>query len=148
MDIFTSLPFWLLLGVLGSFTFMAYYFFKGQELIRHGVRVDATVTDYWTEEYDSGDPEDVGATTDYYLKVFFTDEEKFVHNIKIKVFHSTYKKGKSSMSIKLVHPAGKPEKARPDQRLAIHRSTIIWGVILVAFVAAYTWVSIKEPNLF
>lgn len=127
---------WFLLGALVSFLFIVYYFFKGRELSRHGIRVEGTVTDYWTEE-DAGDVEDTGTTTSYYLKAFFTDEEKFTHSVQLTVSRKVYKLSIKSMSIELVYPDGSPLKAKSSRVSEIYSGAIIWGVILLVIIGCF-----------
>lgn len=125
---------WFVLGGVVSFIIMIYQFFEGQELSRDGIRVEGTVTDYWTTDHHDEDGMD---TTSYYLKAFFTDAEEYVHSVQISVSRKVYKRSVSTMAVKLVHPPEKPQKAKSDQASEIYGGMIIWGVIVLAFAGAY-----------
>jgi hypothetical protein len=107
-----------------SFLLAAYYFFKGQELDRKGIRLEGTVTNYWTEEDNTGEE----ITTDHYLKAYFTDAEKYVHTVELQVPGNVYREGKKTMAVKLIYPPEQPKKARAEK--ALYTPAIIWGLIL------------------
>lgn len=134
MEILSNINLWILLGGFGSIIMMIYRFFASQKLSRYGVRVEGTVTDYWTETQSDDDGMD---SMSYYLKVFFTDAEAYVHSVKVSVSTKVYAKSVESMAVNLVHPPGKPKKAKPDQASAIYGSVFIWGGILLSFAVAY-----------
>jgi hypothetical protein len=135
MEFLQTNDFWFILIATFSFLLAAYYFFSGQELDKYGIRVEGTVTNYWTEEDDSDD--DMHTQTNHYLKAFFTDEENFVHSIEVRVSSKVFRESRETMSIKLVHPPGKHKRAKPDEHLAVYGNAIGWGVVSFVSIVAY-----------